>query len=256
MKRLLMLAAIVATSAGNLPGSPNQSSPAHKQDVAQQAPANAPPVTVVIENGQRGEPAKTSAPQAPQGDTTPEWVLVFVGVVTAVFIGWQSWETRRSAQAVKDSLPHQKNAADAALLNAQALINSERPWVMIQIETIPDREGKAKATFLTKVFNYGKGPAHVTHCSKVKIEFLRQPNTELKVPPVYEPQPDWQKRFLPPPDSFPLELINPWDETVKDLKATVAFGNQPVNYGELVLIAYGKIEYTDGISSKTYATAF
>ena len=127
---------------------------------------------------------------------------------------------------------------------------------MIQIETIPDKGGKATATFLAKVFNYGKGPAHITDCSKVKIEFLKNPIADLKIPPVYLPQPDWQKRFLAPQDSFPVELINPWDETVKDLKAIVAFGDTPVNYRDLILVAYGKIEYTDGISSKTYTTAF
>jgi hypothetical protein len=34
---------------------------------------------------------------------------------------------------VRDSIPHQKNAADAALLNAQALISSERAWVMADL---------------------------------------------------------------------------------------------------------------------------
>src|ERR1035437_1321441 len=32
---------------------------------------------------------------------SPEWVLAIVGIITCGVIGWQSWETRRSAEAAK-----------------------------------------------------------------------------------------------------------------------------------------------------------
>src|SRR5579872_393370 len=248
--------AVMAAITWNLAQGPKQSPAAHKKAVTQQAQPNPSPVTVVIDNAQRGEPAQAAKPESPSGDTSPEWALVIVGIVTFLVIGWQSLETRRSADAVKESVPHQKTAADAAFLNAQALINFERPWVMIQIERIPNKAGKATPTFLAKVFNYGKGPAHVTECSKVTIDFCRNPKIDLPIPPIYTPQDNWRRRFLAPKDSFPLEIINPWDEDVKAKKYNLAFGDQPINLMEFVLVAYGKIEYSDGMSNKTYSTAF
>jgi hypothetical protein len=88
---------------GNLSGSPNQGAADHKQEVVKQEPRDASSVTVVIENSPRSEPAERPEPKAPVGDTTPQWVLVVVGIVTAGFICWQSWETRKSAKAMRDS---------------------------------------------------------------------------------------------------------------------------------------------------------
>ncbi|MFI5098700.1 MAG: hypothetical protein ACHQT6_12075 [Candidatus Acidiferrales bacterium] len=42
--------------------------------------------------------------QTPGWYKSPEWVLVLVGVITCIVIGWQSSETRKSAQAAKESL--------------------------------------------------------------------------------------------------------------------------------------------------------
>jgi len=108
MKRVLLLAAILAAVAGNLSSSPDQSSPAHKQEVAQQSPANPSPVTVVIENAQRSEPTQAPKPEPPKGYASPEGALVIVGIVTCLVIGWQSWETRKSAEATDKSAKLQR----------------------------------------------------------------------------------------------------------------------------------------------------
>ena len=47
--------------------------------------------------------------------SSPEWVLVIVAGITFAFVGWQAWETRRSASA--------------ALLNAKILVESQRPQI-------------------------------------------------------------------------------------------------------------------------------
>jgi hypothetical protein len=51
-------------------------------------------------------------------------LLVAVGVATCVVVGWQAIETREAARASVKS-------ADAAKLNADALINSERAWLLV-----------------------------------------------------------------------------------------------------------------------------
>lgn len=35
---------------------------------------------------------------------SPDWPLVIVGIITCLVIGWQSWETRRSAEATRKSI--------------------------------------------------------------------------------------------------------------------------------------------------------
>lgn len=55
-----------------------------------------------------------------------DWWLVVPAYITLAFLCWQSWETRRSAKAAEKS-------AEAALLNAQALVNAERSWILAEL---------------------------------------------------------------------------------------------------------------------------
>ena len=64
-------------------------------------------------------------------------LLVVAGFITAAVIFWQSWETRKSAKA--------------ALLNAQALINSERAWIMVDIVPVPGMGERVHAKTNTSV---------------------------------------------------------------------------------------------------------
>jgi hypothetical protein len=65
---------------------------------------------------------ETSYPQeTPSWYKQPEWWLCILGVPTLGFVAWQTWSTA--------------SAARAALLNAQALINSERAWVMPKLSS-------------------------------------------------------------------------------------------------------------------------
>jgi hypothetical protein len=44
------------------------------------------------------------------GNTSPEWALVIVGILTFLVIGWQSWETKKAAVAARDSIKLQELA--------------------------------------------------------------------------------------------------------------------------------------------------
>ncbi len=72
-----------------------------------------------------------------------EWWLVYVGIAQALalictlgVIWYQAEKTAEATKAMRDSLPLQKITADAALLNAQAIINSERAWFLFD-DAIP-----------------------------------------------------------------------------------------------------------------------
>jgi len=171
---------------------------------------------------------------------------------------WQAWETRKSAEATKASIPLQRQAAEAALLNAQAVINSERPWVMIQIqESMVSREKTNEGisdlrSFRFSIFNYGKSPAHILNC-KMLFDVLDNPDKTLPIPPDYGTD-EWRKRFLAPHDSFPISAEIYPSNMKLTISAQSADRGKGLRHGELV--TYGLIEYSDGISTSAYKTAF
>ncbi len=107
----------------------------------------------------------------------PEWWLLGATVLTLLVIGWQAWETRRSAQAMRDAIPLQQKVADAALLNAQAVVNSERPW--IAIFAIPEDGG-----YCFKASNLGRTPAEIVSFSS-ELKCVKK-LSELPIVPIYE----------------------------------------------------------------------
>jgi hypothetical protein len=186
-------------------------------------------------------------------ENLPNIALVAVGVLTFVAIWWQAKKTAEATQAMREGIPLQKKTADAALLNAQAVINAERPWVMVQVETMPG-ENAAKSLFQLNAFNYGQTPAHIISCKGPKAEYYKVPEQDLPVPPEYGTW-EWDKKFLAPRDSFPIrDPINPWDARLQFVTERAMQGVGTPNGLELVI--YGLIEYTDGVSEKTYVTAF
>jgi hypothetical protein len=87
---------------------------------------------------------------------SPEWVLVIVGCITFIVIGWQSFETRRAATAAK--------------LSADAFINSERGWVFLDdlpgIDLQPQQPGTAGVYALPITFkNAGKTVCRIRELS-------------------------------------------------------------------------------------------
>lgn len=149
--------------------------------------------------------------------------------------------------------------ANAALLNAQALINSERPWVMIQVKEVPIEgteyyHGKLFGNngFQLIIFNYGKTPAHILDCKELKFDVLEHPDEELPVPPRYGAS-NFIKRFLAPADSLPIgPPFHP--HTVRREIVEVSAPKGEHTQGEIVV--YGLIEYSDGVSRNAFRSAF
>jgi hypothetical protein len=74
----------------------------------------------------------------------PEGITTIAVICTLFVIAWQSVETRKAAQA--------------GLLNAQALINAERPWIMATVEEVVGPTGG----FGLYITNKGRTPAMIT----------------------------------------------------------------------------------------------
>lgn len=121
-----------------------QSSPPDRSE--QQEPANkktdaanstqAAPAESVIEN--QKNPCKESKATTAESQKTPEksfwgdlptWLLFVVGGVTAWIAIRTLRDIRQQTRNTADAAVAAKNSAEAALLNAKAVINSERAWV-------------------------------------------------------------------------------------------------------------------------------
>lgn len=180
----------------------------------------------------------------PGGECT-QWILVFVAAITAGFICWQAWETRRSAQASAE-------AAGAALLNAQAVIRSERPWLVVTF--LPDKEKLGSFRFSCR--NKGKTPAKVISMS-AKLDIVASLD-KLVIPPDYSSavqMPDL--RLIVPDKSFrigpgvnpELFLLNHLDKrpSVNDRRAFLVY------YGNVI---YRDTFYQDGRSEGVHETCW
>lgn len=110
---------------------------------------------------------------------TGTWVIV----LTLLAVAEQARETAKATQAVRDTIPLQRDAASAALLNAKAVINSERPWVIIFA-------ANTKRGAFFRAGNLGRTPAEiVSFSSEYKcVEHLGELPTEPEFTIEYVPQ--------------------------------------------------------------------
>lgn len=153
MKKHLVILATLLIGAGIMAGQANKDADPNPQPAKHEQPAlhaaNGEQSQTKSGNGEEKDgnkpPTGNAALERPQiWWLDSNWVLVIIAGFTGLVICWQSFET--------------KNAAKAALLNAQALINAERPWIMATIEeSIGPRGG-----FQLYVTNKGRSPAMIT----------------------------------------------------------------------------------------------
>ncbi len=190
----------------------NASAPDKEPENCQTPPDKSPP-TIVVNNcsnhrgdaatgkneasGQRPDPNKRSQPWSRADYLTLAYdiltyLLVIIAFGTGCAVAWQARETRRSVQAIRDSLPHQEKAANAALLNAQALVHTERPWLLLRlVPTGPDIDEvefyesetpvgeRTKHTTCTfHLMNYGRTPAIVT-AQKWELKMGKTPDAPV-----------------------------------------------------------------------------
>ena len=131
-----------------------------------------------VSDAERNTPGWYGFFRWPNGTTT--WAII----LTLIAIAEQAGESAKATRAVRDSLPHQEQAAKAASRNAEALINAERAWVIPELQclsiqnsdgswvwkqrggslTIPDVLRGKHLQYILKLTNMGRTPAHVLEC--------------------------------------------------------------------------------------------
>jgi|HubBroStandDraft_6_1064221.scaffolds.fasta_scaffold218378_1 hypothetical protein len=147
---------------------PNQDRTANKQqDSSQQNRILPPTYNVTNRNEQQNDAEKVDE----RRDRKKQLCMAVLGVLGAwvglFLLMWQTILTRRSA--------------NAALLNAQAVISTDRPWIIVFV-----LRGKQSGALSFKASNEGRSPAIVLSCF-AQWGFTANPDA-LVVPPKYGPQ--------------------------------------------------------------------
>lgn len=159
------------------------------------------------------------------------WATI-VGVVGA-FIGIALifWQTKIAAKS-----------AEAASLNAQAVMDSERPWIVIDVERqpLPPKWCNLAAS------NRGRTPAQIVSGSATHV-FVNDPD-DLKVPPIYDsPFVLPNKTLIVQTDSFPIY-------PQPGIRPQAMVENRPAEEKILsdsqILVFYGRVVYDDVFGTK------
>lgn len=110
-------------------------------------------------------------------------VLTIVGIIGVVAAIWtlnavkkQADEMVKQAEQMREQTAVAKQAADAALLNAQAVINAERPWMMIEPDFKVVIVGENQLALVSfKATNVGRSPAEIIYsATEWKAELVGQ----------------------------------------------------------------------------------
>jgi hypothetical protein len=177
----------------------------------------------------RTEPAETH-PDSIKWYTNlerPDWWLVIIGALTGIVIGWQSFETRRAAQAMRDS-----NLATASSQRARLSINAQHRDT--------ERGHRTDRRFQLIATNFGKTIAEVfevatklAHQGPELFKHLETMDFPLPVP----------NRFREP------YLIQPgehWQIAEIDISEVVEPGMEiEIESGRRIAVWYGWIIYRD-----------
>lgn len=202
--------------------------------------------------------AKDNSPTWYESLKRPEWLIVAAAFLTFGVVGWQAWETRRAVQAARDS-------ANATRKNVEALITSERPWLLVEWGKFGDKvqvpyllplENRPDARASNCIFtvrNYGKTPAKV----------LEQ-RAELQVSenPTAPPDVDIYKPSFKGPDTymFPQEQALPMEARLRNVAFVSKIDSDAIKGGGKFLWLCGVIRYEDSFEredrTSPYETCF
>jgi type II secretory pathway pseudopilin PulG len=160
----------------------------------------------------------------------PAWVLVIVGIVGA-------WIAIRTLTNIDRQTKAAEVSAEAARLNAQALIDAERAWIFVTISPLPglpEESDRVEALFvMPTIKDYGRTPARIKKIWAKKQQFTNP------VPP----EPDYEIA-----DSVELdEIVLPPQVAIQPLRLSFSGSDfkQAREDSNLSLCIYGYVDYSD-----------
>jgi len=164
---------------------------------------------------------------------------IMLGIQTLKKIERQSRYSESAAEIAAKSAEAAAKSAEAALLHAQAIINAERPWVLITI--VPSRSIENGFTVIAT--NRGRGPAQVIAASEETQ--IAVDETHLSPTPEFKAQ-DAETPFVSIillPGEF-MNLKSFCRDDVKALCGSEEAFRRIENWEERIFL-YGKVTYRD-----------
>jgi hypothetical protein len=168
--------------------------------------------------------------------------------------GTATWAILLTLLAIAEQSQYTAKSAKAAFLNAQALIDAERPWIVAyftksQEDTIPEN---GNLRFLWEIKNVGRTPARLTYAA-ARVVFNIDAVPLPDVPDYGEPDYFFTERILVPGGT--LEFLSHWYR-LEDGKYRRLYQIEDVKTLDL-LIGFGCVKYLDTFNSgKEYVTRF
>lgn len=188
-------------------------------------------LTCVANPEKNTDQSKGNPPQWHKLVAWPEGITAWLLLITLGAIIWQAWETRKAARA--------------ALLNAQAVINTERAWLVVNIKKDNPIPFPAE-NFINVLNNLGHTPA-IVRSIHIQWEFSSFPDG-LPVPPVYKAMVNIPEHmFVVGPDDLRIGIpMDPQKITFRESKRE---RDEPE-----FLVWYGRIVYEDVFGANGAAT--
>jgi hypothetical protein len=167
------------------------------------------------------------------------WWLVIAAFATGGVVAWQAWGT--------------KKAADAALLNAQAVINTERAKLLFEFERIFISEDiGGRTAFRIYATNYGRSPAELLSI-RTKEDVINSLSELLLVANIPSEAPT--RRFLPPAQRYEAGKFIPITPESM-VKSYELFKRTGLGVPGQIRVIYGEIAYRDGIAPEPRVSRF
>jgi hypothetical protein len=142
-----------------------------------------------------------------------------------------------------------QRAADATKTSADALINSERAWIIVDIGKLPPFDPDPNQVqilwILPTIKNYGKTVARITRVAGI-----------LKLIPEGEKLPATPEYILGQGFDDSIDIVLPPEVPIQPRLALNGDEFIKVRQGKFSLFVHGFIEYFDGISEKRRRSAY
>lgn len=219
-------------------------------------PAAAPAVPAAAPHASDADSSQSSAPPPqiivnPPAAPTPEWgwreqatwaasiVLAVLGYVGIMLALRTLKRIERHLEASTTTAQAALESSSAALSLAQAIANSERPWIVVTVEPFLTME----SSFKVMAANRGRSPARIINA----IDQVRVATDEAQLPKTPEFEMAAKPDAPEPIVLLPGEATGIWAFNRDDLPAICKSADvlRKVERWEEILFLYGRITYMD-----------
>ncbi|MGH9642624.1 MAG: hypothetical protein ACRD3Q_09365 [Terriglobales bacterium] len=255
---LIVLSVFASQLPSPIPGKSRQPKQQHSQS-AQQPPANqrgteqSPVVVKVIPPPNNANEAEQERKDREQKTSHDRWLMVFSGVLAAVAV-LQLLVYGYQAKKLKETVDATTRSADAAKKSADAIVNIERPWLLLAEAgrtSADDNKDGVRRVYMAaawKFKNWGATPAFINDISGglYVLDNIANLPKEPNYGPLYA--------GVDEPVLAPGQVSDYYKFRTREPGGSDEF--YQLQNGEKVMVFYGKIDYVDRIGGDKHVSAF